>query len=236
MRTLRKALVAVAMLFVCGAATAVTAQTAPARQPRVAGPRGPLRLELGAGIGIDTPVGLGERQATLRGTGGSPFPLFTTSSEIATAVRIEGRAAYALTPRYVVEGQFAFVRPELRSTVSGDAEGGADASPAGRIDQYSVSVGMAVRLPVRFAGMTPFFAGGAGYVRELRENLPPVESGYLVYAGGGMRRALMTHPDRFLRAVGVRGDVRVQWIDGVVNVVDRPRTQVTISGGLFVAF
>jgi hypothetical protein len=217
-------------------AVAAEAQTRPARQPRATRPRGPVRLELGAGVGLDTPVGLGARQATLRGAGGSPFPLFSTSSELGAATRIEARAGYALTPRYVVEGQFGFVRPEVRTAISGDVEGGADESAAGYIDQYSVSVGVAVRLPVTFAGVTPFLSGGAGYVRELRENLPPIENGYLVYAGGGVRRPLVNRPDRFLRTVGVRGDVRWQRLDGVVQILNRPRSQAAISGSLFVMF
>jgi hypothetical protein len=235
MHGLRRVVFAVALLFVAGVAT-MDAQTRPPRQPRVPRPRGPARVELGVGIGIDTPVTLGERQATLRGADGSPFPLFRTSSELGAAARIEARAGYALTPRYVVEGQFAFARPEMRTAISGDVEGGAGESATGHIDQYSVSLGMVVRLPLTFAGMTPFLAGGAGYVRELRENLPPIESGYLLYAGGGVRRALVTRPDRFLRAVGIRADLRWQRLDRVVSVLDRPRSQVAISGSGFVTF
>jgi hypothetical protein len=224
------------MLCVVGASAAVDAQSGPPRQPRVARPRGPVRLELGAGVGIDTPVALGERQAALRGARGGQFALFHTSTELGTAARFEARIGYALTPRYVVEGQFGFVRPEMRTAISGDVEDGADQSAAAHVDQYTVSAGLAVRLPVTFAGVTPFLAGGAGYVRELRESLPPIEVGYLVYAGGGVRRALMTRPDRLLRMVGVRGDLRWQRLDGVVNVLDRPRSQATISGSLFLAF
>jgi hypothetical protein len=231
-----RAVLAVVMLCVLGASAIVDAQTRPARQPRVVRPRGPARLELGAGVGIDTPVSLGERQATLRGAGGNLFPLFMTSSELRAAARIEARVAYAVTPRYALEGQFGFVRPEVRTAISGDIEKGADASAAAHLDQYSLSVGVAVRMPVAFAGLTPFLAGGAGYVRELRENLPPIESGYLVYAGGGVRRALVTRPDRFLRSLGVRGDVRWQRLEGVVTVLERPRSQAAVSGSLFVTF
>jgi hypothetical protein len=233
MRALPKAVLVMAVLLVAGAADA---QTRPPRPSPVTRPRGPARFELSAGVGVDTAVSLGERLATLRGAGNSPFPLFGTSSELAAAMRIEGRIGYAITPAYAVEGQFGFVRPRIRTAISGDVEGGAGESASGEIDQYSLSAGMAVRLPVTFAGLTPFLTGGAGYVRELRENLPPIENGYLVYAGGGVRRALVTRADRFLRTVGVRGDVRWQRIESVVRVLERPRSQAAISASLFVTF
>jgi hypothetical protein len=231
-----KAAAAFALVCVAGAWTAADAQSRPPRKPPVTRPRGPARLELGAGVGLDTAVALGERPAALRGADGRPFALFQTSTELAATVRIDARVGYALTPRYVLEGQFGFVRPEVRTAVSGDVEGGADESAAGHIDQYSVSLGMAVRLPVTFGGLTPFVAGGAGYVRELPENLPPIEAGYLVYAGGGVRRTLAMRPDRFFRVLGVRGDARWQRLDRVVRVLDRPRSQGSISGSLFVMF
>jgi hypothetical protein len=236
MRVIPTAALVVALVFAVGAATAADAQTRPARQPRVARPRGPARLELGVGLGLDTSFALGKRQAALQGARGNPFPLFQTSSELGAATGLEVRVGYALTPRYVVEAQFGFVRPELRTAISGDVEGGASESVAGHIDQYGLSVGMAVRLPVTFAGILPFVAGGAGYVRELRESLPPIESGYLVYAGGGVRRALVTRPDRLVRSLGVRGDVRWQRLEDVVTVVDRPRSQATVSASVFVTF
>jgi hypothetical protein len=216
---------------------ACTASTAAAQPPRAAPPL--RRIELSVGGGLFGGADLGSADANLRGNSlaRDPFRLFGTESTVTRAAAIEARLGMALTRRYSVEGTFSFARPELRTSISADAEGAPALVVGERIDQYLVDAAVVVLLDeLRIGSVVPVLAGGAGYVRQLHEGLTLIEEGYSVHVGGGLRQWFLTGGRGLLKAAGLRADARVVIVNGAIAADDRPRSHGAISGGLFVVF
>ena len=222
--TARVSLIAVVVLL---AASAAGAQTEP-----------PLhRLQLGAGVGFFGGAPLGDADANLRTATTDPFRLFSTSTEQAGTIGLDLHAAVDLTRRFGVEAHTLFARPEIRTSVTNDAENAPAVDAVEQIDQYLIDGGIVVRLnELRMGDWVPFATAGAGYLRQLHEGLTLSEHGHLFYFGGGVRRALLVRPKGFVRGLGVRGDVRLDILSDGITVEDKRRNHVSASGGLFVVF
>ena len=181
---------------------------------------------------------LGAQAAGLRagGTGG-PFRLFDADSELARSVAFEARVGFHLTPRFALEGRAALARPEWRTTVSGDFEGAPSSTLVERVSHYAFDGGLRIHLDEwQFLGMRPFLSAGAGYLRQLHEEQTLVEERPIYYAGGGVTRTLADRSHGFLRASGVRADLRVNVLGGGGSFGDQARRQASLSGGVFVLF
>lgn len=206
------------------------AQSPPVRPPRFEVSIGGLWLGGSA---------LGASDAELRANSvtASPFRLFATESASAGAAGLEAGAAYWLSRTIAVEAAFVRVRPELRTRVSGDAEGAAGLTVAERLDQYFVSGNVVWLLEgLRFAGRTvPFVSGGGGYLRQLHEGRTLVATGRLFDAGGGVRHHLLGNLG-WIRALGVKLDGRVYVLVDGTAFQDRPRTHGAFSGSVVLGF
>jgi len=89
---------------------------------------------------------LGQQDANLRtATAGTPFRLFTTTSRMSAAPMLDLRAGIALTRRYGVEGHASYGHPEVRTSISSDAEGAPDVTAVERLDEYLIDAGVVVR-------------------------------------------------------------------------------------------
>jgi hypothetical protein len=197
----------------------------------------PGRIEAAVGLGVIGGAALGSDDANLRTADGSDFRLFSAESRFGGARALEARAGFALTPRYAVEVRFALSHPELLTAISADVEGAPDIALAERIDQYVVDAAILVTLDrVRIGPIVPFASAGAGYLRQLHEGLTLVEEGTAYHVGGGVKHRFVSRERGFLKAVGLRGDVRVYLLAGGIAVRDRPRPHVAAAGSLFVAF
>ena len=118
--------------------------------------------------------------------------------------------------------------------LSGDAEAAPATLDAERLSQLTIDAGLVWQLPRPILGqkLRPFVSGGGGYLRQLYDERTLVETGSLVYAGGGVRYWIRGG-DGVHRALGLRGDVRAVWrIDGV-NFEDKTRVGPTVSVMLF---
>jgi hypothetical protein len=222
--TARVSLIAVVVLL---AASAAGAQTEP-----------PLhRLQLGAGVGFFGGAPLGDADANLRTATTDPFRLFSTSTEQAGTIGLDLHAAVDLTRRFGVEAHTLFARPEIRSSVTNDAENAPPVDAVEQIDQYLIDGGIVVRLnELRMGDWVPFATAGAGYLRQLHEGLTLSEHGHLFYFGGGVRRMLMLRPKGFFRGLGARGDVRLNILSGGVTVEDNRRNHFSAGASVFVVF
>ena len=199
----------------------------------------PPRLEAALGGGIFGAAGVSEGNANLRANSTTPdaYRLFTAATEFARAGMLEARASWALTRRYGVEGRFAVMRPELRSSVTADAEGAPAVTVVERVDQYMVDAGVVVVLDeLRLGGMVPFAAAGGGYLRQLHEGRTVVEQGHLYYVGGGAKTALFTRDQGFIRGLGLRADARVNLLARGIEHGGGPRPHAAFSGSVFVRF
>jgi hypothetical protein len=194
-------------------------------------------IELSGGVGVIGGATLGERDAEQRTpTPNQPFRLFATSSRMAQAPVFDVRVGVALSPRYAVEGHVGYGRPELQTELSSDAENAPPITAVERVDQYIIDGGVLVHFGSGASALRPFVTAGGGYLRQLHEGRVVVETGQVFYAGGGIKYGLTSRRDGLVRAVGLRGDARLNVLSGGIKVDDDVRRHVAVSGGLFVVF
>lgn len=181
---------------------------------------------------------IGDSVAALRSnaTGATPppFTLFRADTSVDAATGAEVRAGVAVTPSFTIEGGFTMSRPSLTVMLSDDAEALPTTLDAERLSQLTIDAGVVWQLPRPVLGgkLRPFVSGGGGYLRQLYDERTLVETGRIVYAGGGARYWLRGG-DGSRRAVGLRGDVRAMWRTDGVNFEDKTRVGPTVSLMLF---
>lgn len=216
------------LLLACG--TPAAAQDAAASRPARA-------LEVAVGGGWVSGSVSSSADAELRTNGGQPLRIFTTEREVGAGVTFETTVAYALTQRLTVEGALALAHPELRTRVSGDVEGAPDVEAVERIDQYLVEGRLLVHLDeLRVGGgPIPFVSTGVAYVRRLHEGGALLETGRAYHVGAGVKHWLFAR-DGFVRAAGVRADVRFALMPGEPFGTDGMSGRSTVLGSLFLVF
>jgi hypothetical protein len=220
----------------CGVAIALfMAVPASAQTPLPVG-----RFEVDAGGGWLGGAPLGSSDANLRGPGAAPatLRLFSVDSRLDAAPTFHVKVGFALTRRFGVEGGLTLSHPELRASVTNDAEAAPPITIAERIDQYSVDAGVIVMIGELALGSRtlPFVAAGAGYLRQLHEGRTLVEEGHVFHAGGGVKHWLVARDQGFINGAGLRVDARLSLMSGGIAFEDRPRPHGAVSGSVFVAF
>jgi hypothetical protein len=202
-------------------------------------PEPPLhRFELAAGIGYFGGAPLGDADANQRsGTSNDPYRLFATSSTLTETRVVDLRAGFDLTRRFGLEAHALFGHPELHTEISGDAEGAPTITAVERLDHYLIDGGVVVRLDeFRVKGLRPFVTAGGGLLRQLHEGLTVIESGQVFYVGGGARYWMFVRARGVPRAGGLRADVRLNVLTGGIEIDDRRRRHLSISGSFFLLF
>ena len=197
------------------------------------------RIEVAGGAGLFGGTGLGERDANLRANSVTPAPyrLFTTTSSFGAAPLVEARVAVGVSRRLAVEGRFGFSRPEIRTSISSDAEQGSPVTAVEQLDQYMIDGSIVLRFDrFQWSSVVPFAAAGAGYVRQLHEGQTLVEDGHSYHVGGGVRRRLFLNDRGFVKSAGVRGDVRVYLLSGGAAFDTATRAHVAVSAAFFAGF
>jgi hypothetical protein len=230
-RCARLALMCVAIVAASDLAQAQSAQ-APALRP--------LHFTVGAGVVWSGGYDIGDATAQLRGNapGATPPPLtlFTAKSRVTPVTAPELRIGFAVTRRTAIELGVALTGPRVGVEISGDAEAPSQQLPGERLQQYLVAGGVTWQLPIRMgARMAPFVSGGATFLRQLHEDRTLAETGQVYYAGGGARYWLRG-ADGTSRALGLRGDVRVNFRANGIDFEDKMRTYPTFSVAVFVGF
>jgi opacity protein-like surface antigen len=204
------------------------------------GPSQTSRFEVDAGGGWLGGASLGSSEANLRAPDAAPatFRLFSVDSRFEAAPTFHVKAGFALTRRFGVEGGLTLSHPELRASVTNDAEAAPPITIAERIDQYSVDAGVIVMISELALGSrtVPFATAGAGYLRQLHEGRTVVEQGAVFHVGGGIKHWLLARDQGFISGAGLRVDARLYLMSGGVAFEDRRRPHGAISGGVFVAF
>ena len=225
----RAAILAAALLCVGSLARAQVIAQGP-------GPR--VEVEVGGGLlgGAD----LGSRDANLRASrqAQQPFRLFTADTRFARTGMIHVRTSFALTRRFALEGGMTWGHPEIRTSVTADAENAPPLVSTERVDQYFVDGGIVITLH-RFgigARAVPFVSAGAGYLRQLHEGQAVIEEGQVYHVGGGIKYRLRARNRGVIRATGLRADVRMNVLRGGISFEENPRPQLAVSGGVFVGF
>src|SRR5262245_42055714 len=138
------------------------AQTAPAL---------PGRLELAAGVRWTGDATIGAVRATETTPNGGRFQLFTTDSSLGAAVGLESSVAVRLTRSLDAEASVTFGAPDLRTRVSGDAEGAPGFTATESMKELTVEGSLLLHLTRMRLGpqAIPYLSGGAGFLRDLHE-------------------------------------------------------------------
>jgi hypothetical protein len=176
---------------------------------------------------------IGTSSARLRsnatGTTPPPYTLFNVDSRIAPAPGVEVRVGYVVAPRFTVEGGMVFTRRRLAFRIFGDPETSSESLPGESLQQYVFDGAVLWEPPLGLpARLQAFALGGAGYLRQLHQDRTLIESGQVFYGGGGALYRLRDWPGSG-RALGLRGDFRVNFRRNGIDFDDAMRVYPTIS-------
>jgi hypothetical protein len=153
---------------------------------------------------------LGASSANETQSAGTSTPLFSTTSELASAAGLDGRIGVRVTRSLVAEAEASYLKPQLRVAISGDTEGAAALTATEAIQQFTVGAGVLWYLPNRgwSTRLAPFAMAGAGYLRQLHEQNTLVETGSFIQFGGGATYLVCPQPRFHTKGIGVRADLR----------------------------
>jgi opacity protein-like surface antigen len=165
---------------------------------------------------------------------------FDADASIEGGPAVTGRFGWRVWRTLTIEGGTTFTRASLQATLQSDVDPALNGSQDTPFHQLAAELG--VRAPLRRAAMrdgrlVPFLTGGGGYLRQTYEDGVLLETGRLVYAGGGVRLApALAHADRFFKHLGLRVDARAVVRTGGIDTEETPRLCLTLMAGVFVTF
>jgi hypothetical protein len=170
----------------------------------------PSRIEIGIGVRWIGREALGGRTATETTGAGGTSALFSTQSELGSAAGVDGRVGVRLTRTLIAEAEASYLKPQLGIAISADAEGAAPVTATETIQQFTIGVNVAWRLPGRrwSPRFAPFAEAGGGYMRQLHEPATLVEGGRYYQFGGGVNALFASTRHFHMRGIGVRADLR----------------------------
>ena len=162
----------------------------------------------------------------------------SASTPFAGAPTFHVKAGYAFTPRFGVEGGLTFSHPELRASVSNDAEAAPPITIAERVDQYSIDAGIIV--------MIHELALGQADIAVCRRRRGISASTARRADGRGstgvsFMRVVASNTGSLARnGIHQRGwpaaDARLYLMSGGIAFDDGPRPHGAVSGSIFVSF
>jgi opacity protein-like surface antigen len=196
------------------------------------------RFTLGGGIAWSGSYDIGDATAQLRGNGpgpsASPVTLFTSDSHVTSAASPELRIGFAMTRRIALEFGMSVTQPHIAVAIAGDTEAPSQVLPGEKLEQYLFEGGATWQPPVRMGTkLAPFIGGGVTFLRQLHEDRTLAETGQVYHAGGGARYFLRGGHG-ITRAVGLRGDARVNFRRHGIDFHNTMRTYSTLTLSVFV--
>lgn len=190
------------------------------------------RFEVGGAFAFTGGYGAGSaaaKETRNPSTGSTPLTLFQTDSRVLAAPGFDVHAGLYLSRRLLVSAQFQYGRSTLRTHLSADFEGAADADAETNVSSYLVGGGVEYQFAA--GAWTPFVSGGAGQLRDVPDG-GDVLTAAEIHAGGGVRRALThgRHP------LGVRGEVLAMYRSRGAGFDAAHRVLPSASAGLTFRF
>jgi hypothetical protein len=164
--------------------------------------------------------------------------LFSTATDLGASpefhVAVDDRVARAID----IEASASFSKPALKTTVTADAETTDSVDASVSITQLTFEGGVRIAPTSWSARRAQFFVvGGGGYLRQLYESRTLVETGRLLYVGGGAAIPLRGgRSSAQSRRVGLRVDGRATVFSGGVTLDDSTRVSPTFRASLFASF
>lgn len=220
-----------ALVLGCLSVDVASAQEAPALRAH--------RLVLEGGVVWSGSYDVGDINARLRsnavGSAPPPFTWFSAHSRVGSVASVAARVGFALTPTLAIEGGGVFGMPRVAVTITGDAETTRQDLEGEQLRQYLLDAAVVWHLPARLGPrVRPFVVGGAGYLRQLHEELTLVETGQVYYAGVGARYWIRGGSGT-ARSLGLRGDLRANLRRGGIDFDDKARVYPTLAVHLFLS-
>ena len=153
-------------------------------------------VEIGGGVIWTGGFQAGDRNATETPNGnGSPFTLFTTTSEVMGAIGADAKIGVYLGQRVSVEGSLQYNKPTLQTQIADDFENAPPLTAKATLSSYLV--GGSVLYHFGSGTVVPFVSGGAGYLRQLQEDAADALTGTEFHGGGGVKVWFGTGARRF---------------------------------------
>jgi len=177
----------------------------------------------------------GDQRATLTRnptTGAGTFDLFTADTTLGSAIGVQARIGFYLSPKLAVEGGADISRPELRVHLTADTEGAPDTTATEKITSFIFTGSLVYQFSKRGRSMTPFILGGAGHVRDLHQGSDLVETGLEYHGGAGIK----WWSGKGRRKTGLRVDGGVSVRDGGNGTADGRRIVPTAAASLAYLF
>lgn len=198
----------------------------------------PGHFTIGAAAVWSGGYAVGDSSAQLRGNGpGSsptPFTLFRATSRVTSTPGPMVQVGIALSRTLALEGSATFAQPHVAVAISGDAEAPSQELPGEKLEQYQFEAGLTWQLPIR-AGrrLAPFVGVGGGYLRQLHEDRTLAETGQIYHAGVGARYWLRGG-GAASKAIGIRGDLRLNLRRNGIDFENKMRTYPSVSLSAFI--
>lgn len=168
---------------------------------------------------------IGGQTATIRrnDAGTTPYTLFHVDASMEQAPGAELRLGFALSRNLVIELGGIRAKPQLAVSFSEDAEGQVTSLADEDVTQYGIDGGVVWQIPRLQLGhnFRPFASGGLGYLRQLFAGNTEVETGTIMYVGGGVRYFIRGASTG--RPFGARLELKTQVRTGGVDVAGKPR-------------
>jgi hypothetical protein len=170
----------------------------------------PGRIELSAGALWVGPQALGSNAANETTSTATSLRLFSTSSDLAGAVGVDGRVGVRLSPALVATAEASYTKPQVRVSISNDTENSTPVTAIETTQQYMIGGAVMWFLPYRFnaSRVAPFVTAGGGYLRQLHEAATLVVTGRYYQVGGGVTYLFASRPNRVLKGLGFRAEAR----------------------------
>jgi hypothetical protein len=201
-------------------------------------PRARIEVDAGGALLGGAALGSGDANLLANNPTRQNFRLFSAETEIGRAPALHVRVARTLGGRFGVEGGVVIGHPEVRTSLSADAEGAPPHTAVERIDQYFFEASVVVMLERWRVGAAtvPFAVAGGGYLRQLHEGQTVIEHGRLYHAGGGVKHWFVARGAGLIRTAGLRADGRIYVLTRGLSLDEGPRPHAAISAGVFVGF
>jgi hypothetical protein len=213
--------------------------SAPRAAAQAAGAVEPGRFELSVGAAWIGRVPLGSLDANLIASSGSPFRLFSSSTELAPSPAFDARFGFRMMRSVEVEAAGTYGRPEMRTHIQNDVEtSNAPLVTTATIHQFTIGgAGLWYPSGPRLGARTRFFLRGAvSFVRQVEGGSILAVDGKTYELGGGAKVLLKMRDAGKWKGLGARVDARAVVWSGAVTLDDRVHVAPSIAGSLFLRF
>jgi hypothetical protein len=153
------------------------------------GPR-PGSTEIAVGGGFNLGASSDPLSAELTpnpSSGQGSFDLFESESKLRSAPAAQAYVAVYVTRALAIEGGFQFARPVLEVELTDDFEDAPNATATTTITQYLFTGSLVYHFGRAGGSVTPFVAGGAGYVRDVHSGNGLIETGVEYHGKAGVK-------------------------------------------------